>query len=266
MWHTYNTWGDDVSCIIFRMKGPKSRSHGWLDFFYSVCSVVPSLFHWFTSFELHTQLTREQYVNMHLCQVKRLNVKVTRSFAIFAVSPPYFPPYLSEWVYDVLHPISVTKDDRSRSNASFQVWPFFLPGFIPIWPNHFICGIHTTHEEVMCPIPFPGSKVKGQGHMGRIKFWPCPLCGSSLFDFISDIQTTDQGDDVLCTIFRMKGQGHIWVKVYLVHCMASSLLLGVDICHLRHAAAIRSLDLLVVSWPHFKQWLLIHTPYYVIKG
>ena len=137
----------------------QGRMGGWI-FFYSVCSIAPSLFHRFTSFELHRQFMWAQYVNMHHCQVKRSNVKVTRSFAIFAMSPPYLPPYLSEWGYDVLHPISVTKDDRSRSNASFQVWPFFLPGFIPIWPNHFICGIHTTHEEVMCPIPFPGSKVK----------------------------------------------------------------------------------------------------------
>ena len=28
MWHIYNTWGDDVSHTIFRMKGQRSRSHG----------------------------------------------------------------------------------------------------------------------------------------------------------------------------------------------------------------------------------------------
>ena len=33
MWHSYNTWGDDVSCTIFRVKGQTSRPHGLLEAF-----------------------------------------------------------------------------------------------------------------------------------------------------------------------------------------------------------------------------------------
>ena len=32
MWHTYNAWGDDVSCPICMTKGQRSRSHGSFQF------------------------------------------------------------------------------------------------------------------------------------------------------------------------------------------------------------------------------------------
>ena len=35
-----------------------------------------------------------------------------------------------------------------------------------IW---FICDMDVTHERMMCRVPFPGRKVKGQGHTGPLK-------------------------------------------------------------------------------------------------
>ena len=75
----------------------------------------------------------------------------------------------------------LTKGQRSRSHRSFQFWPSPLCGFVPIWLNHFICGIHTTHEGTMYRAPFSWSKVKGQGHMGCSKFLPCRFMASFLF-------------------------------------------------------------------------------------
>ena len=60
-----------------------------------------------------------------------------------------------------------------------------LHGFRLIWPNHFICVIHsyTTHNEAMCRAPFLWQKIKGQGHMGRFKFVPVRSVASSLIDW-----------------------------------------------------------------------------------
>ena len=79
---------------------------------------------------------------------------------------------------------------------------------ILIWLNHFICGIHTTHEVTRCRAPFSRSKVKG-----RSIFLPCPLCSSvpiSLIHFIWDTCTTHEVT-MCCAPFpnqKNKGQGH----------------------------------------------------------
>ena len=59
------------------------------------------------------------------------------------------------------------------------IWKESQSDFLPcsphdsilIWLNHFICGIHTTHEVTRSRAPFSRSKVKG-----RSNFLPCPLC------------------------------------------------------------------------------------------
>ena len=43
MWHIYNTRGDNVLCIIFRMKGQSSRSHRLLEIF-SLSAPWPPLY------------------------------------------------------------------------------------------------------------------------------------------------------------------------------------------------------------------------------
>ena len=41
----------------------------------------------------------------------------------------------------------------------------------------YMACIHTRHDGAMSHASFSGWKVKGQGHMGHFKFWPCPLSG-----------------------------------------------------------------------------------------
>ena len=45
----------------------------------------------------------------------------------------------------MLCPIFRTKGQRSRSHRLFQVLVLSACGFVPIFLNYFICGIHTTH-------------------------------------------------------------------------------------------------------------------------
>ena len=73
-------------------------------------------------------------------------------------------------------------------------------------PIHFICGIHTTHEVTMCRAPFPGQKVKGQGHRGRSKFWLCPLRPYWTDSLHMWYTSNPWGEDVSRTISGSKGQ------------------------------------------------------------
>ena len=47
--HKYNAWLGDVSHIISRSKGKRSRSHQWFKFF-AMCAAWLCLFHQFTSY------------------------------------------------------------------------------------------------------------------------------------------------------------------------------------------------------------------------
>ena len=83
-----------------------------------------------------------------------------------------------------------------------------------IWPNYFVCVIHITHEGAMCHAPFSGWKVKGQGHMVSVNFWPCLLRGFIpvwLNHFVHDIHTTHEG--LMCrdpfSGWKVKGKGHM---------------------------------------------------------
>ena len=97
------------------------------------------------------------------------------------------------------------------------IWKEGQSHFLPCLPhdsiliclNHFICGIHTTHEVTRCRAPFSRSKVKG-----RSIFLPCQLCSSvpiSLIHFIWDTCTTHEVT-MCCAPFpdqKNKGQGHM---------------------------------------------------------
>ena len=88
--------------------------------------------------------------------------------------------------------------------------------------------VPTRHVRWRCVVHhFRVKKVKGQGHTGRSKFWPCPLHGSIPFWPIHFICCTHApwGDDVLRTISGSKGQGHTgWSKFLSCRSAALSLL------------------------------------------
>ena len=69
-------------------------------------------------------------------------------------------------------PDQKVKGDGHMSHLKFLLCP--LCGFLLIWANHLICGIH---KGAMCPTLFSGRTVKGQSHTDSFEFWPCPLCG-----------------------------------------------------------------------------------------
>ena len=59
----------------------------------------------------------------------------------------------------------------------YYIMSHIWSGCVLIWPVHFICGTHNPWRDDVSRTIFR-SKVKGQGHTGRSKFLPCPLCGS----------------------------------------------------------------------------------------
>ena len=75
----------------------------------------------------------------------------------------------------VVHNFQLKRSKVKVTQVKIMLCPF--RGSLLNWPNHFICGIHTTQEGAMSHAPFSGRKVIGQGHTGRFKFWPCLLCG-----------------------------------------------------------------------------------------
>ena len=71
-----------------------------------------------------------------------------------------------------------------RSHGSFEVFVMSALWFSPyLTESLHMCYACNTWGVMYCA-PFSGRKVKGQGHMGHFKFWPCPLHGS-LFDQIT---------------------------------------------------------------------------------
>ena len=178
---------------IFRSKGQSSRSHWSFEMkvtpvnrrFCHACSVAPSLFGWITSYVAYIQHMRGRCV-MHHFQDERSKVKVTWVVQIFycvcSVALSLFHRFTSYEIHT--QPLSHTmcrapfpgqKVQGHTGHLKFS--SCLLHGFLLIWPNHFICGIHTTHERATHHASFSVRKVNGQGHMGLFKFWPCPLCG-----------------------------------------------------------------------------------------
>ena len=76
-------------------------------------------------------------------------------------------------------PFSGWKVKDQGHTGSFKFWPC---GFVSIWLNHFICGVHTTYEGTMCHAPFSGWKVKVTWAVQS--FYLVHSMGSSLFDRI----------------------------------------------------------------------------------
>ena len=143
-------------------------------------------------------------------------------------------PFNSTWEGIVSCPVFRTKGQGQDHMGCFKFWRCPLCGFIPIWLNHFIYGIHMTHEGMMWS--FSGSKVKGQGHTGCSIFFNlvCSMA-CSLFDQITSHEPYIQ---------HMVGAG----MLRTIFCHLSALWLHANLTglwRLRGATAIRSLDLLV---------------------
>ena len=162
-----------------------------------------------------------------------------------------------------------------KVKGSFKFWLCPLRGF-PVWLNHFICGIHTTHERAMCSVPFWGRKggwramchasffrMKGQRSGSQMSFEVFVVSASCLPPYLTESHhmwhtyNTWRGD-VPRTIFRMKGRRsrlHGSFEVFVVstpwlppYCHLSALWLHAylsDRWRLKGAAAFRSLDLLI---------------------
>ena len=99
------------------------------------------------------------------------------------------------WGHNVSCTIFWSRDQRSRSHRSFEVFVVSTPRFPPYLTGSLHIWHITTHEGKMCHAPFSGWKVKGQGHMDVSKFLPCPLCSSvpiSPIHFIWETHTTHE--------------------------------------------------------------------------
>ena len=172
-----------------------------------------------------------------------LKWRPVRLFEVFAMSAPWLRPYLAESLH-MWHTYNTWGDDVLC---------------IIFRPNHFICGIHITNEGAMCHALFSGWKVKGQGHTGPFNFWHCPLCAFVPIwpnHFICGIHTAH--DETMCRApfseRKVNGQGHTGRSKFITlsapwlppYCLVKQVKY-VGIWWLRHAAAIRSLDLLVIK-------------------
>ena len=122
--YTYNTWGDDVSHTIFRMKKVKSQGH-----------TGHSTFLPFPFYSTHNPLGHN--VSRNISKSKVNVTWVTRSwshgsFEIYVVSAPWLPPYLTKshhmwyihkiWGDDVSRTTFRMKGQRSRTHRSFEIF------------------------------------------------------------------------------------------------------------------------------------------------
>ena len=63
-----------------------------------------------------------------------------------------------------------------------RFWPCPRHGFVPIWPNNFICGIHTTHDgRSACTI----FRMKGQKSRSHGSFKILALSAPLIYPFLS---------------------------------------------------------------------------------
>ena len=242
MWHIYNTWGDNVSRTIFMKLTPdiylmKCLWHVWFQVkrskvkvtlvvrsFCRVRSVAQSLFDRITSYVAYIQHMRGQCVAHHF-QVQR-----SRShglFAVFAVSAPWFRPYLTESLH-MWHMRGRCVADhfqvqRSKVKVTRVVRSFCCVRSVA--PSLFDrITSYTTHEGTMCRAPFSDPKVEGQGHMGCSKFLPCPLRGSVpiwLNNFICGTYTTHEGTMCHAPFSGPKSKGKIPRVVRSFCCVCS---------------------------------------------
>ena len=107
-----------------------------------------------------------------------------RSFEVFAVFAPWFHVYMTNSPHmwhkynDVSRPISRSKGQKiHRLFKGFFSYSFhgslrILMEWFHTWYNY------NNPWGEMCCTPFPGQKVKGQGHTSRLRFLQCPARGS----------------------------------------------------------------------------------------
>ena len=136
-----------------------------------VRSVASSLFDWITSYVAYKQHRRGDVLSFNF-QMKGQRSSSQRSFVVFVMSILWLPPYLTE--------------------------PLHMQDTYNTWVGNVSHAIFRM-------------KVKGQGHTGHFKFWPCRLLDFVpiwLDPFACDIPRTHaDACDVSCTIFRSKDHG-----------------------------------------------------------
>ena len=126
IWLTYNTWGADVSCTIFRTKGQRSRSYGSFDFLTCpLCSSIP-----ISPIQL-IWYTHNPWGHNVSCTISRSKCQRSWSHGWFEVFAPWLPPYLTKschmchthniWGCNVSRPIFRMKGQRSRPHGSLQM-------------------------------------------------------------------------------------------------------------------------------------------------
>ena len=100
-----------------------------------------------------------------------------KSFEICLVSAPWprvhstdmqytFQTIHSQVKMSIVKVILVIWNETHTGHLKFLSCP--IHGFLLIWLNNFICGIHTTHERAMCLATFPGRG--GQRSMWHVSF------------------------------------------------------------------------------------------------
>ena len=154
--------------------------------------------------------------------VHHFKVKRSRShwsFDVFIVSAPWLPPYLTEslhmWHTYTTHegvmcraPFSGWKVNGQGHMGRFKFWSCLLCGFIPIWLNHFICGIHATHEGLCVAHHFQDERSRSHRSflvLALSALWLHPYLAEALHMWHT---YTTSGNDVSYIIFRFKDQGH----------------------------------------------------------
>ena len=94
-------------------------------------------------------------------------VKVTRAiqnfYHTYSVAPSLFDRFISYKNTCTTHEVTMCRTSFPGQKvmvtwSEFWLCPFC--GFLLIWPNNFICGIHIAHEGMMCRTPFSGWKSK----------------------------------------------------------------------------------------------------------
>ena len=112
-WHKYRPWHGDVSRSISLPKGPRSRSH--------------------QSFELK-------------------GTRVILSFYRFRLVASSLFDRITSYLAYIQHMkgrcvANHFQDKSAKVKVTQVIWSFGrVSGFLFIWPNHLICGIHTTHD------------------------------------------------------------------------------------------------------------------------
>ena len=129
MWHTYNTWGEDVSRIIFRIKGQRSRLYRpFKVFILSALWLPPHLtksLHMRHTYNIGGDVSR----TIFRTKVQRSS-RSHGSVQVLALSAPWLLPYLTQslhmwhtyntWGANVLHTIFRIKDQRPRWHRPFE--------------------------------------------------------------------------------------------------------------------------------------------------